>query len=104
MYAIVDFMGYQFKIQKDDTVKVPYIAEQKIGDEVKLERILMIHNQADVSYGTPIIDTAYATAEIVKHGREPKIIVFRKKRRKGYRKTRGHKQDFTQIKIKELVV
>jgi len=102
MYAIVDFMGYQYKIQRDATLKVPYISKGEIGNEIKLERVLMIHNEENVSIGTPIIETANITAEIVKHGREPKIIVFKKKRRKGYRKTHGHKQDFTEIKIKEF--
>ncbi|MCL2062750.1 MAG: 50S ribosomal protein L21 [Candidatus Cloacimonetes bacterium] len=102
MYAIVDFMGYQFKIEKDVTIKVPFMANLEVGNEVKIENILMIHDEENVCFGTPVIETASATAEIVKHGREKKIIVFKKKRRKGYRKTQGHRQDFTEIKIKEL--
>ena len=102
MYAIVDFMGYQFKIEKNVTIKVPYMADYKIGNEVKIDKILMIHNDTDVSFGTPVIETASATAEIIKHGKDDKVIVFKKKRRKGYRKTKGHRQNFTEIKIKDL--
>ena len=102
MYAIVDFMGYQFKIEKDVSIKVPFMANFEIGNEVKLEKVLMINDKEEVSFGTPVIETAFATAEIVKHGREKKIMVFKKKRRKGYRKTQGHRQNFTEIKIKEI--
>ena len=102
MYAIVDFMGYQFKIEKDATIKVPYMADFEVGNEVKIEKILMIHNNEEVFFGTPVIETAHVTAEIVKHGRDKKVIVFKKKRRKGYRKTQGHRQHFTEIKIKDL--
>ena len=102
MYAIVDFMGYQFKIEKDIIIKVPYMANFEIGNEVKIEKILMIQDNDNVSFGTPVIETAHAIAEIVKHGRDKKVVVFKKKRRKGYRKTQGHRQDFTEIKIKDL--
>ena len=103
MYAIVDFMGYQFQIKKDVTIKVPFIAEKEIGNDITIDKILMINDGEKTSFGQPIIETASATAEIVGHGREKKIMVFKKKRRKGYRKSQGHKQNFTEIKIKELI-
>lgn len=102
MYAIVDFMGYQYRIEKDATVKVPFIADLEEGSEVRIGKILMIHDDANVSFGRPTIETAHATAEILKHGRDKKVIVFKKKRRKGYRKTQGHRQYFTEIKIKDI--
>ena len=102
MYAIVDFMGYQFKVEKDSKIKVPFIANIETGNEIKIDRILMIHNDEKVSFGRPTIETAHATAEILCHGRDKKIVVFKKKRRKGYRKTQGHRQHFTEIKIKEI--
>ena len=102
MYAIVDFMGYQFRIEKDAKIKVPFIAGSEAGSEVKIDKILMIHDNAKVSFGHPTIETAHATAEIIQHNRDKKIIVFKKKRRKGYRKTQGHRQYFTEIKIKEI--
>ncbi len=102
MYAIVDFMGYQYRIEKDATLKVPYIANAEEGNEIKIDKILMIHDNESISFGHPVIDAAQATAEVIKHGREKKIIVFKKKRRKGYRKTQGHRQNFTQILIKDI--
>lgn len=102
MYAIVDFMGYQYRIEKDAIIKVPYIAGSEEGKEIKIEKILMIHDNENISFGKPVIDSAQATAEVIKHGREAKIIVFKKKRRKGYRKTQGHRQNFTEIKIKDI--
>ncbi|MCK9328532.1 MAG: 50S ribosomal protein L21 [Candidatus Cloacimonetes bacterium] len=102
MYAIVDFMGYQYRIEKDATLKVPYIAKGEAGNEIKIEKILMIHDNESISFGHPVIDAAQATAEIIKHGRDRKVIVFKKKRRKGYRKTQGHRQYFTEIKIKDI--
>ena len=102
MYAIVDFMGYQFKIEKNVKIKVPFIADEAEGNEIKIERILMIHNDNDISFGHPTIEKAHATAEVLKHSRDKKIVVFKKKRRKGYRKTQGHRQHFTEIQIKEI--
>ena len=104
MYAIVDFMGYQFRIEKDATVKVPFIADSEAGSEIKIEKILMINNKDSVSFGRPTIETAHATATVLNHSRDEKIIVFKKKKRKGYRKTQGHRQRFTEIKIKNIVL
>ena len=104
MYAIMDFMGGQYRIEKDAVIKVPYIASSVAGSELKIERILMLNTDSNVVFGHPTIESAHATAEVLGHGREKKIVVFKKKRRKGYRKTQGHRQDFTQIKIREIVV
>jgi large subunit ribosomal protein L21 len=97
-------MGYQYRIEKDAVLKVPYIAEKEAGSEIKIEKILMINKADQLTMGHPTVETAHATAEIIKHARDPKIIVFKKKRRKGYRKTQGHRQFFTEIKIKDIVV
>ena len=102
MYAIANFMGTQLRIEQDAIVKVPYIAKAEAGAEIKIDNILMIDNESNISFGNPTIEAASATAEVLKHGREKKIIVFKKKRRKGYRKTQGHRQDFTEIKIKNI--
>ena len=102
MYAIADFMGKQFRIAKDMILQVPFIADAEAGANVKIENILMIDVGDKVSFGKPTIEKAHAVAEVLKHGREKKIIVFKKKRRKGYRKTQGHRQDFTEIKIKNI--
>jgi large subunit ribosomal protein L21 len=104
MYAIIDFLGYQYRIEKGQTMKVPYIADAEAGSEIKIERILMVQDNDNVTFGKPTIANANATAEVIKHGRDEKVIVFKKKRRKGYRKTQGHRQYFTEIKITEIKV
>jgi large subunit ribosomal protein L21 len=104
MYAIVDFMGKQFRINKDMKLKVPYMAQIEAGTEIKLDKILMIVDGENTTLGKPTVSSANATAEILKHGRDNKIIVFKKKRRKGYRKTQGHRQYFTEIKILDINV
>ena len=102
MYAIMEFMGYQYRIEKGMVMKVPYIAKTEIGSDVKIDKILLINNDEKLTLGRPTIESAFATAEILKHGRDHKIIVFKKKRRKGFRKTQGHRQYFTEIKIKDI--
>jgi large subunit ribosomal protein L21 len=102
MYAIVDFMGYQFQIKEGVTIKVPYIADIAVGSEIKIDKILMINSEENVSFGRPTIETATATVEVINHGRDKKIVVFKKKRRKGYRKTMGHKQNYSEIKVKAI--
>jgi len=95
-------MGSHIRIEKGSVIKVPFMAKAESGTAIKMDRVLLIDDGKDVSFGQPIIETAHATGEVMKHGREKKIIVFKKKRRKGYRKTQGHRQDFTEIKIKEI--
>jgi large subunit ribosomal protein L21 len=102
MFAIVEFMGYQYRIEKNATIKVPFIAEAEAGKEIKLDRVLLVQDEAEVTFGHPILETAHATAEVLRNGREKKVVVFKKKRRKGFRKTQGHRQDFTEIKIKDI--
>lgn len=102
MFAIVDFLGSQIRIEKDAIVKVPFIAKAEAGTEVKMETVLLVNDGTNVSLGQPTIASAFATGEVVKHGRDKKIIVFKKKKRKGYRKTQGHRQDYTEIKIKSI--
>ncbi len=102
MYAIVDFKGTQFRIEKDSIIKVPFVEEKNPGDTIELKDVLMIHSDRNIEIGKPIIENAFATAEVVNHGKENKVIVFKKKRRKGYEKKQGHRQNYTEIKIKEI--
>ena len=102
MYAIVDFMGAQFRIEKNKILSVPYIASSEICSEIRMDKILMVHDKTNISIGQPTIDQAHATAEILEHKRHKKVIVFKKKRRKGYRKTQGHRQHYTDIRIKDI--
>jgi len=102
MYAIVHFKGYQFKVEKDAIVKVPYLADQEAGDIVSIEDVLVLREDNDIIFGSPNVDGAVVTAEVLGHKKDKKIIVFKKKRRQGYKKKNGHRQNFTEIKITEI--
>lgn len=102
MYAIVHFKGYQFKVEKDAIVKVPYLADQNAGDMVSIDEVLVLRDEENITFGTPNVAGAVVTAEVLGHKKDKKIIVFKKKRRQGYKKKNGHRQDFTEIKIQDI--
>ena len=102
MFAIVDFKGFQYRIEKDATIKVSYLADKESGSSVEMPNVLLIQDNDKVTVGTPTVESAMITAEVIGHGRDKKVLVFKKKRRKGYRKTQGHRQYFTQLKITDI--
>lgn len=102
MYAIVSFKGNQYKVERDKVIRVPYLSDKEIGSEIEINDIFMIRNEEKVLIGNPALPGAKVTAEVLAHKRDKKIIVFKKKRRKGYAKKNGHRQDFTEIKIKDI--
>jgi large subunit ribosomal protein L21 len=102
MYALVDIAGHQFKVQKDQKILAPKMDGQP-GDQVEFNQVLMIANDGDLKIGTPLVEGSLVKATIVKHTRGKKVIIFKKKRRKGYKVKRGHKQEYTAIKIDEIV-
>lgn len=105
MYAIVDVKDKQFKVQEDDTLYVPYHSESDVDEELTLDRVLLFSDgDGDVTVGTPTVDDASVTARVVDHVKGDKVIVFKKKRRKRYRVKRGHRQQYTQIRIESLDV
>ncbi len=98
MYAIVEIAGQQFKVEKDQQVFVHQL-EGKEGDKVDFHDVLLIDNGGKVAVGAPAIEGAKVSAEILRHLKGDKVIVFKKKRRKGYKVKNGHRQCFTEIKI-----
>ncbi len=98
-YAIIRSGGKQFKVQSGDVVRVPSIADKNEGDAVEFAEVLATGGEGSFTAGAPLIDGAKVTGTIVKQGRGPKIIVFKFKRRKQYKKTKGHRQGFTAVKI-----
>jgi large subunit ribosomal protein L21 len=98
MYAVVKSGGRQYRVEPGDTIDVERLAGE-VGDAVELNPVLMIGNGADITLGTPAVDTARVTAEIVEHKRGKKIVVFKFKRRKNYRRKQGHRQSLTSLKI-----
>ena len=101
MYAVVRTGGKQYRLGVGDSVKVEKLPDE-VGKIVELSQILMVSDGSEVKVGTPLVAGASVKAEIVGHGRDKKIRVFKMKRRKKYRRTQGHRQAFTQLKITEI--
>ncbi len=98
--AIIRAGGKQFRVEKGATVRVPSL-KQEVGASVELEVLAATDDQA-TRVGTPLVEGAKVTATVVDHGRAPKIIVFKKKRRKHYKRTHGHRQGYTTLKIDSI--
>ena len=101
MYAIVDIAGQQFKVEKDQKLYVHRL-EGEEGKQVSFDKVLLIDTGSKVSVGEPVVKGASVDAKIVAHVKGDKVLVFKKKRRKGYQKLNGHRQQFTQIQIEGI--
>lgn len=101
MYAIVDIAGKQFKVQKDQKLYVHRLKEDE-GKKVKLDQVLLLDDDGKVKVGTPNVKGASVEAKVLQHLKGDKVIVFKKKRRKGYRVRNGHRQYLTQIQIENI--
>ncbi len=103
MYAIVEIGGKQFKVRENDTIHVPRL-QADVDDTVTFDRVLLVVNNGSTQVGTPVVDGASISATVEDHVRADKVIVFKKKRRKRYKVTRGHRQQYSRVKINELTV
>ncbi|MES2800354.1 MAG: 50S ribosomal protein L21 [Bacteroidota bacterium] len=101
MYAIVEIAGQQFKVQKDQKIFVHRLAGEA-GSKVEFDQVLLIDNGGKINIGAPAIAGAKVTAEVNSHLKGDKVIVFKKKRRKGYKVKNGHRQCLTSITIKDI--
>ena len=101
MYAVVQTGGKQYRLGVGDNVRVEKLAGE-LGEVVELPQVLVVGDGEKVSIGDPVIAGASVKAEIVSHGRDKKIRVFKMKRRKKYRRTQGHRQSFTQLRVTEI--
>ena len=102
MYAIVEIAGHQFKVEKDQKVFVNRLATEE-GKKVSFDNVLLIGDGDNVTVGAPAIGGAQVGAKVLKHLKGDKVIVFKKKRRKGYRVKNGHRQALTEIQIESIV-
>ncbi len=102
MYAIVEMAGQQFKVAKDQKVYVHRLQTEE-GQKVTFDNVLLLDDGKNVTIGAPAIDGAAVEAKVIKHLRGDKVIVFHKKRRKGYRKKNGHRQSLTEIVIESII-
>jgi large subunit ribosomal protein L21 len=102
MYAIVEIAGQQFRVEKEQEVFVHRL-EGKAGDSVEFDNVLLLDNGGKVTVGTPVVDDAQVKAKIIEHLKGDKVMVFHKKRRKGYQKENGHRQYLSKIVIEDIL-
>lgn len=102
MYAIVEIAGHQYKVEKDQLIYVNRLQGDE-GSKVSFDRVLLIDNDGNVTVGAPAISGAQVTAKIEKHLKGDKVIVFKKKRRKGYRRKKGFRAYLTELRIEGIV-
>jgi large subunit ribosomal protein L21 len=101
MYAVIKSGGKQYKVTPGDIVRVESLEGQK-GDTIEIKDVIMIVDGDTMSVGKPMLSSAKVTGEVVEQGRGEKLIIFKHRRRKGYRNTNGHRQNYTAIKVKEI--
>jgi large subunit ribosomal protein L21 len=102
MYAVIKTGGKQYKVAPGDIVRVESLDAQK-GDTIELKDVFMIADGDKVSVGKPSLASAKVTAEVVEQDRGEKLLIFKHRRRKGFRKTNGHRQNYTAIKVKDII-
>lgn len=101
MYAIVDIAGKQFKVKKDQELFVNKL-QDAVDSNVEFDKVLLVDDEGKVKVGTPTVKGASVSAKVLEHVKGDKVIVFKKKRRKGYAVKNGHRQDYTKIQIEDI--
>ena len=101
MYAVVEIAGKQYTVAPNDKIHVPTL-KQKAGDKVKFDKVLLLGGDKEISIGNPLVAGANVEATVLDHVRDEKVIVFKKKKRKGYRLKKGHRQAYTQVQITSI--
>lgn len=103
MYAIIAAGGKQYKITEGESLRLEKL-EGDLGSAYLFDQVLMVNGDTGLKIGTPIVNGAKVEAEIVYHGKGKKVIVYKSKKRKGFRKKFGHRQEYTEVKIKRIVI
>ena len=101
MFAIINIAGKQFKVEEGDQLKVPHLSAE-VGKSLVFDKVLLTNDNSNVELGSPILKNVSVSATVVDHGRDRKIRIFKKKRRKGYKRKNGHRQVFSLIKIDSI--
>jgi len=102
-YAIAEIAGYQYRIEEGAKLTVPHL-ETAVGDSITLDKLLLVNKDGAVTVGTPYIESAKAQAKVLTHNRSKKVLVFRKKRRKGFRRSATARKHQTVIQIAEMTI
>jgi len=100
-YAIIETGGKQYRVAEGDVVFIEKL-NVEAGDTVKFDRVLAVSNEGETKFGTPVVEGASVSANVVKNGRGKKIRVFKMKPKKGYRRTQGHRQPYTKVQIETI--
>ena len=101
MFAIINIAGKQFRVQEGDQIKVPQLSTEA-GKSLVFDKVLLTNQGGKVELGSPLVSNASVSATVVNHGRDRKIRIFKKKRRKGYKRKNGHRQGFSLVKIDSI--
>ena len=101
MYAIIETGGKQQKAVPGETLQVERLAAE-VGETVRLDRVMLVSRDGEVLLGKPYVDGASVTATVTAQDRGPKVLVFKKKKRKGYRRTKGHRQSYTSLRVEAI--
>ncbi|MDR3264486.1 MAG: 50S ribosomal protein L21 [Synergistaceae bacterium] len=101
MYAVVETGGKQYRVQVGDVLRVERL-DGEVGQELVLEKVLMVGEENSVKFGTPLVDGAGVKVEVLSQERADKILVFKFKSKKNYRRMRGHRQYYTEIRVREI--
>jgi large subunit ribosomal protein L21 len=102
MYAVIDVGGRQVKVSPEERVRMPRM-EVEVGSEVVFDQVYAVRKDGDFLVGCPVVEGAKVVAEVVAHGKADKVMVYKFKRRKYYRRKRGHRQPFTEVRISEII-
>ena len=103
MYAVIRSGGKQYRVAPGQTIRLEKLAGE-VGAKLELGNVLLVENDGKVQLGNPLISSAKIQATVIEHDREKKILVFKKKRKKQFRRTRGHRQDYTAVRIDNIIV
>ena len=103
MFAVVNIAGHQVKVDKGQRLRVPRLQVEE-GSTQEFTDVLMVSDEGEAKIGSPTVEGASISATVVGHGRGDKIVVFKKKKRKKYRRRTGHRQDYTEIQVEDIVL
>jgi len=101
MYAVIDVGGKQIRVSPEEVVRVPRL-EAELGSRVTFDRVYALRKNGDFKIGTPTVEGASVVGEVLGHGRDDKVIVYKYKRRKFYRRKKGHRQPYTEVRISNI--
>jgi len=101
VFSVIEVAGFQYSVAEGDTINVPLLPQEQ-GAEITVDKVLLLNDGKETKVGFPTISGATVSAKVVKHGKGSKVIVYKKKRRKDYKRTQGHRQGYSQIQITSI--